>query len=60
MALPTKWENTVFIKFTAVVDTDMGWVTDAVIQCNGIVANWWVNVNGVAIHTDSAGTPIPV
>lgn len=60
MALPKSFEDVVYVKWTADVDADMGWVTDAVTKCNGIVADYWVNVQEQAIHTTSDGTPIEV
>lgn len=53
------FEYSTYVKFTANVDADMGWTIDKVLKCNGVVANWWVNVTSVAIETDEAGTPLP-
>lgn len=53
------FEYSTYVKFTASVSADMGWITDAVVKCNGVVANYWINVQSVGIETDSAGVPLP-
>ena len=59
MAFVGKWSEVVYVRFTADVDKDMGWVTSNYFPFNGYVANFFVNRAGVGIEVDE-NNQIPV
>lgn len=59
MAFDGRFEETVYVRFDATVDTDMGWVSPNYFPFNGVLADWFINKEAVGTEVDQDGVPIP-
>lgn len=52
-----RFTYTTYVQFNADIDFTLGWTTGKVVKFNGVVADWFVNIMGQGIETDSGGIP---